>query len=142
MLASLLSFCLSFLRTTTQVRLGNLFLRKQLEIAVRSSPKLKFKPTDRFFLGLLTDLLDSWKGPTWIVKPDTVIRWHRESFRVFWKWRSRSRFDESTHGPREIHVTAVENVTRRTETVRATLFVRRQISSAHFTTALNNALNS
>jgi hypothetical protein len=53
---SFLSFCLSYLKTTTQVRLENLFLRKQLEIVTRSSPKCKIKPTDRFFLGFLTDL--------------------------------------------------------------------------------------
>jgi putative transposase len=90
MLRSLLSFCLSFLRTTTQVRLENLFLRKQLEIAARSSAKLKIKPTDRFFLGFLTDLYTSWREALLVVQPETVIRWHRQSFRVFWKWKSRS----------------------------------------------------
>jgi hypothetical protein len=65
MLGSLLSFCLSFLRTTTQVRLENPFLQKLLEIAARSSPKLKIRPTDRFFLGLLTDLPESWRDATW-----------------------------------------------------------------------------
>lgn len=89
MVMSLLSFCLSFLMTTTQVRLENLFLRKQLEIAARSSPKLKIRPTDRFFLGLLIGSFESWRDATWIVKPDTLIRWHRESFRVFWRWKSR-----------------------------------------------------
>jgi transposase InsO family protein len=91
MLRSLLSFCLSFLRTTAQIRLENLFLRKQLEITSRSSPKLKFKPTDRFPLGLFTDLFDSSRDASWIVTPDTIIRWHRESVRVFWKWKCRSR---------------------------------------------------
>jgi hypothetical protein len=85
-----LSFCLSFLRTTTQVRFENLFLRKQLEIAERSPPKLKIKPTDRFFLGFLTDLYTSWSEALPVVRPETVIRWHRKSFRVFWKWISRS----------------------------------------------------
>jgi transposase InsO family protein len=91
MLRSLLSFCRLFLRTTAQIRLENLFLRKQLEIATRSAPRLKVKPADRFFLGLLTSLFDSWKDSTWIVKPETLIRWHQEGFRVFWKWKSRSR---------------------------------------------------
>ena len=90
MLGSLLSFYLSFLRTTTQVRLENLFLRKQLEIAERSSPKLKIKPTDRFFLAFLIDLYNSWREALLVVQPETVIRWHRQSFRVFWKWKSRS----------------------------------------------------
>jgi putative transposase len=90
MLRSILSFCLSFLRTTARVRLENLFLRKQLEIALRSSPRLKTRPADRFFLGLVTDLYDSWREALLIVQPESIIRWHRQSFRVFWKWKSRS----------------------------------------------------
>ena len=65
------------------MRLENLFLQKLLEIAARSSPKLKIRPTDRFFLGLLTDLPEFWRDDTWLVKPDTLIRWHRENFRLF-----------------------------------------------------------
>jgi putative transposase len=42
-------------------------------------------------MGLLTGLYDSWRGALLIVQPETVIRWHRESFRMFWKWKSRSR---------------------------------------------------
>jgi hypothetical protein len=79
MIGSLLAFCLSFLRTSTQVRLENLFLRKQLEIVARSSQKQKFKPEDRLFLGLTNGLFDSWRNAAWIVKPGTVIRWHRQS---------------------------------------------------------------
>jgi hypothetical protein len=65
-----------------------LFLRKQLEIITRTSPKLRLRPSGRFFMGILTDLFDSWKEALLIFKPETVIRWHRQSFRVFWKWRS------------------------------------------------------
>jgi len=74
MLRSILSFCLSLLRTTTQVRLENLFLRKQLEIAERSSPRLKNRPADRFIMRLVTDLYDSWREALLIVHPDTIIR--------------------------------------------------------------------
>jgi hypothetical protein len=41
-------------------------------------------------MGILTDLFDSWKEALHIFKPETVIRWHRQSFRVFWKWKGRS----------------------------------------------------
>lgn len=90
MLRSYLSFCLSLFKSHTQLHLEILFLRKQLEIVTRTSPKLRLRPSDRFFMGILTDLFDSWKEALLIFKPETVIRWHRQSFRVFWKWKSRS----------------------------------------------------
>lgn len=90
MLRSAFSFLLSLFKSHTQLQLEVLFLRKQLEILARSSPRLKMKPADRFFLGFVTDLFDSWKDALLIVRPETVIGWHRQSFRVFWKWKSRS----------------------------------------------------
>jgi hypothetical protein len=41
-------------------------------------------------MGILTDLYDSWKEALLIVRPETSIRWHRQSFRAFWKWKSQS----------------------------------------------------
>jgi hypothetical protein len=40
-------------------------------------------------MGFLTDLYDSWREALLIAKPETVIRWHRQSFRLYWKWKSR-----------------------------------------------------
>jgi hypothetical protein len=90
MIRTFLSSCLSLFKSHTQLHLENLFLRKQLEIVTRPSPKLKMRPSDRFFISILTDLYDSWKETLLIVKPETVIRWHRQSFRLFWRWKSRS----------------------------------------------------
>ena len=90
MLRSILSFLLSLFKSHTQLHLEVLFLRKQLEIVARSSPKLKIRPTERFLMGFLTDLYESWREALLIVQPDTVIRWHRQSFRLFWKRKSRS----------------------------------------------------
>jgi transposase InsO family protein len=90
MLRSVFLFLLSLFKSQTQLHLEVLFLRKQLEIVARSTPRLKMKPADRFFLGFLTDLFDSWKAALLIVKPETLIRWHRQSFRIFWKWKSGS----------------------------------------------------
>jgi putative transposase len=90
MIGSLFSFFLSLFKSHTQLHLEMLFLRKQLEIVTRTSPRLRLRRSDRFFIGLLTDIFDSWKDATWIVKPDTVIRWHREGFRLFWRWKGRS----------------------------------------------------
>lgn len=90
MIRSLFSFFFSLFKSQTQLHLEVLFLRKQLEIVARSSPKLKIRPADRFFMGFVTDLYDSWRDALLIVQPQTIIRWHRQSFRLFWKWKSRS----------------------------------------------------
>jgi len=90
LLRPVFSFLRSLFKSHTQLHLEVLFLRKQLEKVARSSPRLRVNPSDRFFLGLLTGLFDSWRDATWIVNPETVIRWHRQSFRLFWKWKSRS----------------------------------------------------
>ncbi len=90
MLRSILSFLLSLFKSYTQLHLEVLFLRKQLEIVARSSPRLRIGPSDRFFVGILTDLYDSWREALLIVQPETLIRWHRQGFRLFWRWKSRS----------------------------------------------------
>jgi len=90
MLRSLFSFLLSLFKSHAQLHLEVLFLRKQLEIVARSSPKLKIQPTERFLMGFLTDLYESCREALLIVQPETVIRWHRQSFQLFWKWKSRS----------------------------------------------------
>ena len=90
MLRSILSFLLSLFKSHTQLHLEVLFLKKQLEIVARSSPRFRIRPSDRFFVGILTDLYDSWREALLIVQPETLIRWHRQSFRLFWRWKSRS----------------------------------------------------
>jgi transposase InsO family protein len=68
----------------------NLFLRKQLSLYVERKKKPR-RATDsvRFTLAQLSRLFE-WRDALTIVKPDTLIRWHRKSFRLFWKWKSRS----------------------------------------------------
>jgi hypothetical protein len=70
----------------------NLVLRQQLNVLRRKSPaRIAFSGFDRMvFAGLYAlapNVLDALK----IVKPDTVIRWHRAGFRAYWRWKSRSR---------------------------------------------------
>jgi hypothetical protein len=69
----------------------NLFLRKQLALYVerKTTPR---RATDavRFTLGQLSRFFQ-WSEALTVVKPGTLIRWHRQGFRIFWKWKSRSR---------------------------------------------------
>jgi hypothetical protein len=69
----------------------NLSLRKQLGLYIERKVKPRHA-TDaiRFILARLSRLFD-WRNTLTIVKPDTLIRWHRQGFRLFWKWKSRPR---------------------------------------------------
>lgn len=69
----------------------NLFLRKQL--ACYLGRKVKPRRVDhatRITLAVLARFID-WRRVLTIVKPDTLVRWHRQGFRLFWRWKSRSR---------------------------------------------------
>jgi len=81
--------CLS-LRSSSALAAENLFLRKQLGLYVERKKKPR-RATDsvRFTMAELSRLFE-WRSALTIVKPDTLIRWHRKGFRLFWKWKSRS----------------------------------------------------
>ena len=91
MLKSLLLLLRRSNKTRTQLILENIFLAKQLEIDQRTDPKLKIKKSDRLFFGLMMDLLSNWKERIFIVKPETVIKWHRSAFKFYWRWKSKSK---------------------------------------------------
>jgi transposase InsO family protein len=56
----------------------------------RSAPKrLKLRPTDRILWVWLRRVWADWKSALVIVKPDTVIAWHRQGFRLYWTWKIR-----------------------------------------------------
>ena len=90
MIRSLLSFCLRCFKSKTRLQLEIVFLRKQLEILTRTSPKPRLRHSDRFFFSVLTNIFISWKSTLLIIKPETVIRWHQQGFTLYWKWKSRS----------------------------------------------------
>ena len=69
-----------------------LILRHQLNIQRRQSPKrLNFSTLDRLIFAGLYCLAPSVLGALAILKPETVIRWHRAGFRSYWRWKSRHR---------------------------------------------------
>src|SRR5262245_61256784 len=67
----------------------NLFLRKQL--ALFQERKVKPRRADdstRWIMAALSQMF-GWRDALWNIKPDTLIRWHRKGFRLFWRWKSR-----------------------------------------------------
>ncbi len=70
------------------LQLENIALRQQVAVLKRERPRPRLRPLDRVFWVLLSSLWPRWKDALVIVKPETVIGWHRQGFRLFWKWKS------------------------------------------------------
>src|ERR1700738_3435343 len=67
-----------------------LVLRHQINVLRRNSPKRQtFSTADRLILVGLYRLAPTVLGALEIVKPETVIKWHRAGFRSYWSWKSR-----------------------------------------------------
>jgi len=69
----------------------NLALRQQLGVLQRSVKRPQLRKRDRVFWVWLSRLWADWWSSLVIVKPRTVIRWHRQGFRLYWHWNSRKR---------------------------------------------------
>ena len=69
----------------------NLALRQQLLILQRSVGRPRLRKRDRIFWVWLSGLWNGWRAVLAIVQPETVVRWHRQGFRLYWRWRSRKK---------------------------------------------------
>jgi len=81
----------SSLRPQRELALENLALRQQLAILKRTTKRPKLTNADRAFWVALSHLWTGWQQALILVKPETVIRWHRKGFRLYWTWKSRNR---------------------------------------------------
>jgi hypothetical protein len=66
-----------------------LALRHQLNVLQRSVKRPRFTAADRFLWASLASVWRDWRAALVIVKPETVIGWHRHGFRLFWTWKVR-----------------------------------------------------
>ena len=74
----------------SSLALENAALRQQLAIYQRSQKRPRLRIGDRLFWTLLRRLWSHWDRSLVVVKPDTVIAWHRQGFKLLWRRRSRS----------------------------------------------------
>ena len=77
-------------RTKPQLIAENALLRQQLIVLNRSVKRPHLTNTDRSLLVLLASRVRAWQDAVLLVKPDTLLRWHRQGFRLFWKRKSQS----------------------------------------------------
>ena len=69
----------------------NALLRHQLTLLKRQSKWPHLTPSDRLSLLLLAKVSKTWRQALLIVQPATLLCWHRDGYRLFWKWKSRKR---------------------------------------------------
>lgn len=77
--------------TRAHLMIEILALRQQVAVMKRSQKRPRLRVRDRIFWIWLMRLWPYWKSVLVIVKPETVVGWHRKSFRLYWRWKSRSR---------------------------------------------------
>ena len=83
------TFVHSLFKSHLQLTLENLALRQQLAMLKPSVKRPQVSPADRLFWILFSKYVDGWRTMLHALHPDTVVRWHREGFRLYWTWKSR-----------------------------------------------------
>src|SRR5262245_28104329 len=91
LLLSLLAATRVFFRSRGDVALEDLALRQQFAVVKRQRPRRVWSGVQRPFWTALRHWWPRWSDALIIVKPETVVRWHRAGFRLYWRWRSRHR---------------------------------------------------
>ena len=90
-LAILVRTLRSTIRTQRELALENLALRQQVAVWKVRQPRPQLTATDRLFWVVLSRLWKNWRSSLQVVRPETVVRWHRQGFRRYWAWKSRHR---------------------------------------------------
>ena len=89
-LMPLLETLIDVLRSRVSLHLEMLAMRQQLAMVVDGDRKrLSFRPSERIFWVWLYRLWPTCLQTLMIFKPDTLVRWHRKGFRLYWTWKSR-----------------------------------------------------
>ena len=88
-----LLFCtiLRLFRTRRNLLLENLVLRQQLATLKRRRPRPRLGILDKLFWVLARRFWSRWKEALVVVTPETVVRWHRAGFQLYWKLISKVR---------------------------------------------------
>ena len=80
-----------WLRSRAQMQIEIFALRHQLSVLQRRVRRPRLHSTDRWLWILLSRVWANWRSTLMIVKPETVLAWHRQGFRLYWTWKSRHR---------------------------------------------------
>jgi putative transposase len=85
----ILGFIVDHVRSRTELVQENALLRKQLEVVCRQIRRPQLRRTDRAVLVLLARLTPRWRQAVLLVQPETILRWHRQGFKLLGWHRSK-----------------------------------------------------
>jgi putative transposase len=77
-------------RSKSELIAENALLRQQLVMLKRHVKRPACAKADRLLLVLLARMVRTWKQALVIVQPETLLRWHRQGFRLFWRQKSKA----------------------------------------------------
>jgi len=86
----------AFLVERTSLAAENMALRHQLGVLGRSIKRPNLRKRDRILWIWLSRLWRGWRSALLIVRPETVVKWHRQGFRLYWRWKSRKKPGRAT----------------------------------------------
>ncbi|ABK45120.1 conserved hypothetical protein [Magnetococcus marinus MC-1] len=102
-LTELIHYFMGLFRSRAALQLEILALRHQINVLQRQRPK---RPTlrhmDRIFWVWLSQIWPRWKHALVIIKPATVIKWHKQGFKLYWKRKSRPMRPGRPRVPQEV----------------------------------------
>jgi transposase InsO family protein len=96
-LAAVVHTLRSLLRSRFDLAMENAALRQQLAVMKQSRIRPRLRGTDRLFWVVLRRVWSGWTDALIVVKPETVVRWHRAGFRAYWRWKSRRKGRPQSH---------------------------------------------
>src|SRR5579859_2260784 len=91
LLRSLAVLFIRVFRSRRDLLLENLVLRRQLVVLKQRKPRPPVSTSDKLFWVILRRLWPEWRHALILVQPETVVRWHRAGFKLYWTWLSRRR---------------------------------------------------
>jgi hypothetical protein len=98
------------IRSRKQLVAENMLLRQQLMVAARTTKRAQLVAHERGLIVLLARLVPRWREAMLLVRPETILRWHGQGFRLFWHWMSKARSRE-----RKLPVETIALIRRMTE---------------------------
>ena len=88
-LLAVFHLCRALLASRVGLAAENIALRHQIAVLRRRVPRPRLRPGDRLVWVGLSRWFGAWRSWLAVVKPDTVVGWHRQGFRLYWRWKSR-----------------------------------------------------
>lgn len=110
--------------TKAELIAENALLRQQLAILHRQVKHPHLNRRERFGLLVLGSRVRNWKEALLLIQPETLLRWHRAGFRLFWRWKSKAKPKPIQLAPETIALIQQmtrENLTWGTERIRGEL---------------------